>query len=48
MRILRWNSLSKDERRKVLERPAQRDAARTASDVRAIVEAVRRDGDAAI
>jgi histidinol dehydrogenase len=48
MRILHWNSLSKDERRKALERPAQRDAARTASDVRAIVEAVRRDGDAAI
>jgi histidinol dehydrogenase len=48
MRILHWNSLSKDERRKVLQRPAQRDAARTASDVRAIVEAVRRDGDAAL
>jgi histidinol dehydrogenase len=48
MRILRWNSLSKDERRTILERPAQRDSARTASDVRAIVEAVRRGGDAAI
>jgi histidinol dehydrogenase len=48
MRILHWNSLSKDERRKVLERPAQRDSARTASDVRAIVDAVRRDGDAAL
>ena len=48
MRILHWNSLSNDERREVLERPAQRDSARTASDVFAIVEAVRRDGDAAI
>jgi histidinol dehydrogenase len=48
MRILHWNSLSNDERREVLERPAQRDSARTASDVLAIVEAVRRDGDAAI
>ncbi|MGD0491756.1 MAG: histidinol dehydrogenase [Steroidobacteraceae bacterium] len=48
MRILRWNSLSSDERRRVLERPAQRDSARTASDVRAIIEAVRRGGDAAI
>ena len=37
MRILHWNTLSKDERREVLERPAQRDAARTMSDVRAIV-----------
>ena len=48
MRILHWNTLSKDERRQVLERPAQRDAARTMSDVRAIVEAVRRGGDAAL
>jgi len=48
MRILHWNTLSKDERREVLERPAQRDAARTMSDVRAIVEAVRRGGDAAL
>jgi histidinol dehydrogenase len=48
MHILRWNSLSKDERRTVLERPAQRDSARTASEARAIVEAVRRDGDVAI
>jgi histidinol dehydrogenase len=48
MRTLHWNSLSSDERRQVLERPAQRDAARTMSDVRAIVEAVRRGGDAAL
>jgi histidinol dehydrogenase len=48
MRTLHWNSLSTEERREVLERPAQRDATRTASDVRAIVEAVRRDGDAAL
>jgi histidinol dehydrogenase len=48
MRILRWNSLSKEERREVLERPAQRDAARTTSEARAIIDAVRRDGDAAL
>jgi histidinol dehydrogenase len=48
MRTLHWNSLSTEECREVLERPAQRDATRTASDVRAIVEAVRRDGDAAL
>jgi histidinol dehydrogenase len=48
MRILHWNSLSKEERREVLERPSQRDAARTTSEARAIIEAVRRDGDAAL
>ncbi len=48
MRILHWKSLSKDQRRAVLERPAQRDAQRIASEARAIVEAVRRDGDAAL
>jgi histidinol dehydrogenase len=48
MRILHWSSLSHEQRREALERPAQRDAARTADEVRAIVEAVRRDGDAAL
>ena len=48
MRVLHWNSLSKDERRRALERPAQRDAERIASEARAIVERVRREGDAAL
>jgi histidinol dehydrogenase len=48
MRTFHWNSLSKDERCAVLERPAQRDAARITEEARAIVEAVRRGGDAAL
>ncbi|HEX4152762.1 MAG TPA: histidinol dehydrogenase [Steroidobacteraceae bacterium] len=48
MRTLHWNSLSKGERRSALERPAQRDAERIAAEARAIIEAVRRDGDAAL
>jgi histidinol dehydrogenase len=48
MRILRWSSLTKDERRAVMQRPARRDAARTDAEVRAIVEAVRRGGDGAL
>jgi histidinol dehydrogenase len=48
MRILRWSSLSKDERREVLQRPAQRDGARTEAEARAIIDAVRRGGDAAL
>ncbi len=48
MRIVRWSSLSKDERRAVMQRPARRDAARTDAEVRAIVDAVRRGGDAAL
>jgi histidinol dehydrogenase len=48
MRILDWKSLSAGERRAALERPAQRDAARITSEARAIVDAVRRGGDAAL
>lgn len=48
MRILDWKSLSADERRAVLERPARRDAARIEREAGSIIEAVRRGGDAAI
>ena len=48
MRILEWNSLSDAERRAALARPAQRDAERVAQEARAIVEAVRSGGDAAL
>jgi histidinol dehydrogenase len=48
MRALDWTTLSTAERRAALERPAQRDAARIAREAAEIVEAVRRDGDAAL
>jgi len=48
MRALDWTTLSTDERRAALERPAQRDAARVAREAAAIVEAVRRGGDATL
>jgi histidinol dehydrogenase len=48
MRILNWKALTDEERRRTLERPSQRDAAGIANDVRAIVESVRRGGDAAL
>jgi histidinol dehydrogenase len=48
MRILEWKSLSAAERRAALQRPAQRDAERVAREARAIIDAVRRDGDAAL
>jgi histidinol dehydrogenase len=48
MRILHWGSLSKDERCAALERPAQRDNVRITEEARAIIEAVRRGGDAAL
>jgi histidinol dehydrogenase len=48
MRILEWNSLSDSERRTALQRPAQRDAAAVRAEARDIIEAVRRDGDAAL
>jgi histidinol dehydrogenase len=48
MRILRWSSLSKDERREVLQRPAQRDGAHIETEARAIIDAVRRGGDVAL
>ncbi len=48
MRILDWNSLSAAQRRDALARPAQRDAAAIHAAARASIEAVRRDGDAAV
>jgi histidinol dehydrogenase len=48
MRVTDWHSLSADERRVILKRPAQRDADGVADTVKAIVARVRRDGDAAL
>jgi histidinol dehydrogenase len=48
MRILDWNSLSVSEQRAALQRPAQADAAGTAAAAQAIIDQVRRDGDAAL
>jgi histidinol dehydrogenase len=48
MRILAWNSLSDVERVAALRRPAQRDAANVRAAARDIIDAVRRDGDAAL
>jgi histidinol dehydrogenase len=48
MRILAWNSLSDVEREAALRRPAQRDAANVRAAARDIIDAVRRDGDAAL
>jgi len=48
MRVLEWNALNPDERRRALERPALRDEAAVAATVREIISTVRRDGDAAL
>ena len=48
MRILDWNSSSSAQRSAALQRPALKDAASVAAAVRAIVERVRREGDAAL
>src|SRR3984957_14598476 len=48
MRILDWTSLSTPQRIDVLRRPAQRDAAATREAAQDIIDAVRRDGDAAV
>jgi len=48
MRILDWNSLSAAQRAAALCRPAQLEAAATRAAAQAIIEAVRRDGDAAL
>jgi histidinol dehydrogenase len=48
MRILVWKSLSIAERQSALRRPAQSDAAQVAAVARGIIDAVRRDGDAAL
>jgi histidinol dehydrogenase len=48
MRILNWKSLSAAQRDQALQRPAQRDAAAVRDAARGIIEAVRREGDAAV
>jgi histidinol dehydrogenase len=48
MRILEWKSLSTPEREAVLQRPAQRDPQGIAAATRAIIDAVRQGGDAAL
>jgi histidinol dehydrogenase len=48
MRILEWTSMPQAERRAVLARPAQRDAARIAREAQEIIESVRAGGDAAL
>ncbi len=48
MRLIDWNSLDEPGRAAALARPAQRDAAAVSDAARAIVAAVRRDGDRAV
>jgi histidinol dehydrogenase len=48
MRILEWQSLSPAQRVQALQRPAQHAAGAVAEAARGIIEAVRRDGDAAV
>jgi histidinol dehydrogenase len=48
MRILDWKSLTASERDDALRRPAQRDAAAIKEGAQGIIDAVRRDGDAAV
>jgi histidinol dehydrogenase len=46
--ILEWQALSRAERGAVLRRPSQRDASAATAAAREIIDAVRRDGDAAL
>jgi histidinol dehydrogenase len=48
MRILDWKSLTAAERHEALQRPAQRDAAAVQAGAQGIIDAVRREGDAAV
>ena len=48
MRILDWNSLSPTQRRDALRRPAQDDEREVYAQALKIIDAVRRDGDAAL
>jgi histidinol dehydrogenase len=48
MRILDWHTLTAAEQSAALQRPAQRDARGTAAAAQTIIDAVRRDGDAAL
>src|ERR1700732_2105321 len=48
MRILDWKYLTALERHEALRRPAQRDAAAVKEGAQGIIDAVRREGDAAV
>src|SRR6202048_3418194 len=48
MRILDWKYLTASERHEALGRPAQRDAAAVKEGAQGIIDAVRREGDAAV
>ena len=48
MRILDWKSLPAAQRDEALRRPAQRDAESARQAARSIIDAVRREGDAAV
>jgi histidinol dehydrogenase len=48
MRILDWKSLTAAERRDALQRPTQSNAGQVAAAAQSIVDAVRREGDAAV
>ncbi|HEX3848041.1 MAG TPA: histidinol dehydrogenase, partial [Steroidobacteraceae bacterium] len=48
MQILDWSTLTAAERRQALARPAQRDADGVRAQARAIIDRVRRGGDAAL
>jgi histidinol dehydrogenase len=48
MHSVEWNALSTRERRELLRRPAQRNAAEVVEGAQRIIEQVRRDGDAAL
>ena len=48
MRIIDWKSLSASEQQDALRRPAQSDAAHVTATAQDIIDAVRRDGDAAL
>jgi histidinol dehydrogenase len=48
MRILDWKSLTAAERREALQRPTQSNAGQVAAAAQSIVDAVRREGDAAV
>jgi histidinol dehydrogenase len=48
MRIVDWKSLSPPQRSEILQRPAQCEAAAVKAAAQSIIDAVRRDGDAAL
>lgn len=48
LRVHEWSRLGEAARRELLRRPAQRDHAQTLDGARAIIERVRREGDAAL